>query len=123
MLYSTLLGSATGPGQSVVELAGLPAGVLAVPVAGLHRPGWSGLGGVGGALVGSAGKLSTGEQAVFAVPVTQAAVVVRADGRVQAGGHLAGHARPGLLESYLPAGVVGLPAMTEFSGVARLGIG
>jgi hypothetical protein len=86
---------------------GLPAGVLAVSADGLHRPGWPDPAGLGGALVSSAGRrLSSGEPAVFAVPVTVAPAVVRADGRVQAGGHLADHVRLGLLEAHLPAGVI-----------------
>ena len=94
-------------GAAVVEGADLPAGVLAVATDGLHRPGWPDPAGVSGAVVSSAGRrLVSGEPAVFAVPMTVAPAVVRADGRVQAGGHLAEHARLGVLEAHLPAGVV-----------------
>jgi len=112
LLYSTPLENATSAGHRGVQTplgagGGLPAGVLAVPAGGLHRPGWPDPAGVGGAVVSSAGKrLRSGEPAVFAVPVTVAPAVVRADGRVQAGGHLAEHVRLGLLEGHLPAGVV-----------------
>ena len=112
MLYSTPQENATCAGHRAVGRAGaegigLPAGVLAVAADGLYRPGRPDPAGVGGAVVSSAGgRLRSGEPAVFAVPVTVAPAVVRADGRVQAGGHLAEHVRLGLLEQHLPAGVV-----------------
>jgi hypothetical protein len=47
-----------------------------------------------------------GRLAVFAAPVVTAPVVLRRDGRVQAGGHPGDHARLGLLEDQLPAGLI-----------------
>src|SRR6266542_508090 len=62
------------------------------------------------------GGLASGEVALFCQPVTAAPVLVRRDGRVQARGHLAEHARLGLLEEHLPEG-----AIEEL--VARRGVG
>ena len=45
--------------------------------------------------------ICTGDQLVFVKVVAVAPAVVRRDGRVQAGGHLAGHARLGALEQQL----------------------
>jgi hypothetical protein len=59
-----------------------------------------------------AGKIRTGDAVVFCKPVAVAAAVVRRDGRVQAGGHPADHARLGVIEQQLDAmagqsGVIG----------------
>jgi hypothetical protein len=93
--------------------------VVALPVEGLCRPGFgSELSGVDGALVCSqARRVRSGEPLVFAAPVTVAPAVVRADGRVQAGGHLAEHVRLGLLEAHLPAGAV--EELVEQLGLGR----
>jgi hypothetical protein len=65
-----------------------------------QRPGGDGR----SALVAAgAGRIRTGEQVVFCKVVAVAPAVVRRDGRVQAGGHLAEHARLGVLEEQLDA--------------------
>ena len=48
-----------------------------------------------------AGKIRTGDLVVFLRPVAVAPAVVRRDGKVQAGGHPAGHARLGIIEQQL----------------------
>ena len=48
-----------------------------------------------------AGKIRTGDLVVFLRPVAVAPAVVRRDGKVQAGGHPAGHARLGIIERQL----------------------
>src|SRR5258708_19743058 len=48
-------------------------------------------------------QIRTGDQVVFVKVVAVAPAVVRRDGRVQAGGHPAGHPRLGALEQQLPA--------------------
>jgi hypothetical protein len=48
-----------------------------------------------------AGRIRTGDLVVFLKPVAVAAAVVRRDGRVQAGGHPADHARLGIIELQL----------------------
>ena len=50
-----------------------------------------------------AGKIRMGDAVVFCKPVAVAAAVVRRDGRVQAGGHPADHARLGVIEQQLDA--------------------
>ena len=50
-----------------------------------------------------AGKIRSGDLVVFCKPVAVAAAVVRRDGRVQAGGHPADHARLGIIEQQLDA--------------------
>ncbi len=50
-----------------------------------------------------AGKIRSGDLVVFCKPVAVAAAVVRRDGRVQAGGHPADHARLGIIEHQLDA--------------------
>ncbi|MGH3124492.1 MAG: hypothetical protein ACRDND_26190, partial [Streptosporangiaceae bacterium] len=87
------------------------AGMVAVRVADLA---WPGLGRDGrSALVAAgAGKIRTGDVVVFCKPVAVAPAVARRDGRVQAGGHPAGHARLGVAEERLDAlagqaGVIG----------------
>ncbi len=50
-----------------------------------------------------AGKIRTGDLVVFCKPVAVAVAVVRRDGRVQAAGHPADHARLGLAEERLDA--------------------
>jgi hypothetical protein len=51
--------------------------------------------------VAGPGQIRTGDVAVFCKPVAVAAAVVRRDGRVQAAGQPADHARPGLAEDRL----------------------
>ena len=48
-----------------------------------------------------AGKIRTGDLVVFLKPVAVAPAVVRRDGKVQAGGHPADHARLGIIEQQL----------------------
>jgi hypothetical protein len=47
------------------------------------------------------GQIRTGDMVVFCKPVAVAPAVVRRDGRVQAGGHPADHARLGIIEQHL----------------------
>ena len=88
-------------------VSGLPgeAQMVAVRVADLASPAGQGLGKDGrSALVATgAGKIRTGDLVVFCKPVAVAAAVVRRDGRVQAAGHPADHARLGLAEERLDA--------------------
>jgi hypothetical protein len=91
--------------------------MVAVRVADLASPAGRGLGKDGrSALVAAgAGKIGTGDLVVFLKPVAVAAAVVRRDGRVQAAGHPADHARLGLAEERLDelcgtTGVIGQAA-------------
>lgn len=82
------------------ELAG--AGIFAVRVADLACPLRRPLReGDRTALRAGAGTIRTGDLVVVLKPVAVAAAVVRRDGRVQAGGHPAGHARLGIIEQQL----------------------
>jgi len=88
--------------QAGLELLG-GAGMVAVRLADLRSPARVGLGKDGRtALVAAgAGRIRTGDVVVFFKPVAVAKAVVRQDGRVQAGGHPADHARLGVLEQRL----------------------
>jgi hypothetical protein len=90
---------------SVGDLLGRAGGVVAVRLADLASPARHGLGKDGRtALVASgAGTIATGDVVVFFRPVAVAPAVVRRDGRVQAGGHPAEHARLGVAEQQLDA--------------------
>jgi hypothetical protein len=81
------------------------AGVVAVRVADLASPAGPGLGGDGRTALAAAcpGKIRSGDVVVFLKPVAVAPAVVRRDGRVQAGGHPADHARLGMAEDRLDA--------------------
>jgi len=81
------------------------AGMVAVRVADLAWPAGPGQGKDGrSALVApAAGKIRSGDAVVFLKPVAVAPAVVRRDGRVQAGGHPADHARLGVAEERLDA--------------------
>jgi hypothetical protein len=115
----------TGPApgdDAALELLGR-AGMVAVRVAGLSSPAGPGMGRDGRtALVAAgAGEIRTGDLVVFLKPVAIAAAVVRRDGRVQAAGHPADHARLGLAEDRLDelagtAGVIGQVAGTVVLG-------
>ena len=89
------------PGGWPPELAG--AGIVAVRVADLacplRRPPREG--DRTALTAAGAGTIRTGDLVVFLKPVAVAAAVVRRDGRVQAGGHPAGHARLGIIEQQL----------------------
>ena len=79
--------------------------MVAVRVADLASPAGRGLGKDGRpALVAAgAGRIRAGDLVVFLRPVAVAPAVVRRDGRVQAAGHPADHARPGLADERLDA--------------------
>ena len=81
------------------------AGMVAVRVADLISPAGPDLGKDGrSALVAAgAGKIRSGDAVVFLKPVVVAPAVVRRDGRVQAAGHPAEHARLGVAEDRLDA--------------------
>ena len=81
------------------------AGMVAVRVADLASPAGPGLGKDGrSALVATgAGTIRSGDAVVFLKPVAVAPAVVRRDGRVQAAGHPAEHARLGVAEDRLDA--------------------
>ena len=83
-------------------------GVVAVRARDLACP--AGLGGDGRTALtaAGAGKIRSGDLVVFCKVVAVAPAVVRRDGRVQAGGHLADHARLGLAEERLDA-LAGMP--------------
>ena len=89
------------PGGWPPELAG--AGIVAVRVADLACPLRRPLreGDRSALTAAGAGTIRTGDLVVFLKPVAVAAAVVRRDGRVQAGGHPAGHARLGIIEQQL----------------------
>ncbi len=93
------------------ELAGR-AGMVAVRVADLAWPARPDGDGRTALTAAGAGKIATGDLVVFFRPVVIAAAVVRRDGRVQAAGHPADHARLGVAEDRLDAlagqpGVIG----------------
>ena len=81
------------------------AGMVAVRAADLVSPAGPGLGKDGrSALVAAGGgRIRSGDVVVFLKPVAVAPAVVRRDGRVQAGGHPADHARLGVAEDRLDA--------------------
>jgi hypothetical protein len=93
--------AAAVPGGWPPELAG--AGIVAVRVADLASPLRRPLReGDRTALTAAGGEqIRTGDLVVFCKPVAVAPAVVRRDGRVQAGGHPADHARLGIIEQQL----------------------
>jgi hypothetical protein len=103
---------------TAVEQAGLGllggVGMVAVRLGDLRSPAGAGLGRDGRtALVAAgAGRVRTGDVMVFCKPVAVARVVVRRDGRVQAGGHPADHVRLGVAEQQLDA-LTGTPGLIE----------
>jgi hypothetical protein len=90
------------------------AGMVAIRVADLASPAGRGLGKDGrSALVAAgAGPIRTGDMVVFLKPVAIAPAVVRRDGRVQAAGHPADHARLGVAEERLDA-LAGRPGVID----------
>ena len=106
-----------GGDDAVFELPG-GAQMVAVRVADLVSPAGRGRGGDGrSALVAAgAGRIRSGDLVVFCKPVAVAAAVVRRNGRVQAAGHPADHARLGLAEERLDA-LTGRP--DTIGGIAR----
>jgi hypothetical protein len=91
-------------GDAALGLLGQP-GMVAVRVADLASPAGRALGKSGrpALVVAGAGKIRTGDVVVFCKPVAVAPAVVRRDGRVQAQGHPADHARLGVAEERLDA--------------------
>jgi len=89
--------TSSGAEDPALSLLG-QAGMVAVRVADLISPAGPDLGKDGrSALVAArAGKIRSGDAVVFLKPVVVAPAVVRRDGRVQAAGHPADHARLGL---------------------------
>ena len=90
------------------------AGVVAVRVADLASPARQGLGRDGRtALVAAgAGRIRSGDLVVWLKPVAVAPAVVRRDGRVQAAGHPADHARLGVAEERLDE-LTGTPGVID----------
>ena len=90
------------------------AGVIAVRVADLAPPPRRGLGRDGRtALVAAgAGRIRSGDLVVWLKPVAVAPAVVRRDGRVQAAGHPADHARLGVAEERLDE-LCGIPGVID----------
>jgi hypothetical protein len=88
--------------------------MVAVRAADLAWPARVGVGSDGRtALVAAgAGPIRSGDVVVFLKPVAVAAAVVRRDGRVQAAGHLADHARLGVAEQQLDA-LTGTPGLID----------
>src|SRR5437016_5464584 len=81
------------------------AGMVAVRVADLASPAGAGLGKDGrtALVTAGAGRIRSGDAVVFCKPVAVARAVVRRDGRVQAAGHPADHARLGVAEERIDA--------------------
>ena len=104
-LYSAVPFSATAavPDGWPVGVAG--AGIVAVRAADLRSPlsRPPGEGARTALTAEGAGKIRTGDMTVFLKPVAVAPAVIRRDGRVQAGGHPADHARLGVIEAQLDA--------------------
>jgi hypothetical protein len=95
---------------------GLPgqAGVVAVRVADLASPVRQGLGKDGRTALtaAGAGRIRSGDLVVWLKPVAVAPAVVRRDGRVQAAGHPADHARLGVAEDRLDE-LCGIPGVID----------
>ena len=75
-------------------------------------------------MVAGTPKIGTGDQLVFVKVVAVAPALVRRDGRVQAGGHPAGHARLGALEQQLddllgPGVIDEMAAQAELAGKVK----
>ena len=100
-LYPAVRSAATSVAGWQANLPG--AGMIAVRIADLRSPlrrplregDWTALTAAGGE------RIRTGDLVVFCKPVAVAPAVVRRDGRVQAGGHPADHARLGVIEQQL----------------------
>jgi hypothetical protein len=116
--------AATGGGAGTEAGLGLlgRAGTVAVRAADLRCPAGPGLGRDGrtALTVAGPGQIRTGDVVVFCKPMAVAAAVVRRDGRVQAAGHPANHARLGLAEERLDelCGMAG--AIDEIAGQSVL---
>ena len=118
-----LVSSAGGPAAVAgLELLG-QAGLVAVRAADLCSPAGPELGKDGrtALTVAGPGRIATGDLVVFLKPVAVAPAVVRRDGRVQAAGHPADHARLGLAEGRLDE-LCGSPGVIdEIAGSVLLG--
>jgi len=103
----------SGVEDAVLGLLG-QAGMVAVRVADLASPARQGLGRDGRtALVAAgAGRIRSGDLVVWLKPVAVAPAVVRRDGRVQAAGHPAEHARLGVAEQRLDE-LCGIPRVID----------
>jgi hypothetical protein len=88
--------------------------VVAVRVADLACPARQGLGRDGRTALtaAGAGRIRSGELVVWLKPVAVAPAVVRRDGRVQAAGHPADHARLGVAEERLDE-LCGMPGVID----------
>ena len=100
------------PGGWPPELAG--AGIVAVRVADLGLPAAAAAAGGGPERADGGGRGDDPHRGNGGVlkPVAVAAAVVRRDGRVQAGGHPAGHARLGIIEQQLDE-MTGTPGVID----------
>lgn len=98
------------------------AGMVAVRVADLAWPARVGVGGDGrtALTVAGAGPIRGGDVVVFCKPVAVATAVVRRDGRVQAGGHPADHARLGIAEQQLEAATATPGVIDQLAASIRL---
>ncbi len=98
------------------------AGMVAVRVANVASPAGAGLGKDGrtALVTAGAGKIRSGDAVVFCKPVAVARAVVRRDGRVQAAGHPADHARLGLAEDRLDALAGTAGVIDQVAGAAEL---
>jgi hypothetical protein len=99
------------------------AGMVAVRVADLASPARQGLGKDGRTALAAAGagRIRSGDLVVWLKPVAVAPAVVRRDGRVQAAGHPADHARLGVAEQRLDE-LCGMPGVIdEIARTAVLG--
>jgi len=90
------------------------AGVIAVRVADVACPARQGLGKDGRTALtaAGAGRIRSGDLVVWLKPVAVAPAVVRRDGRVQAAGHPADHARLGVAEQRLDE-LCGVPGVID----------
>jgi hypothetical protein len=102
-----------GCAEDALDLLG-QVGVVAVRVADLAFPCRRGLGGDGRTALTApgAGRIRSGDLVVWLKPVAVAPAVVRRDGRVQAAGHPADHARLGVAEERLDE-LCGTPGVIE----------
>jgi hypothetical protein len=99
--------------DAALDLLG-QAGVVAVRVADLASPARQGLARDGRTALtpAGAGRVRSGDLVVWLKPVAVAPAVVRRDGRVQAAGHPADHARLGVAEERLDE-LCGIPAVID----------
>src|SRR5215470_3868695 len=109
------------PDDAALGLLGR-ADVVAIRAADLASPARRGLGRDGRTALtaAGAGRIRAGDLVVWLRPVAVTAAVVRRDGRVQAAGHPAGHARLGVAEERLDE-LTGTPGVIdEIAGQAVL---